>query len=131
MAARTYKIIMQIRNELAKPTQYSRGRWFIASGEALELWTIKTLCGQLSPLLSIAMTVIKSARDRPAAKITPAMIEAGEAVLSRALDQVDLQPFWSVISAARDVYTAMEFVRFHQPLHDQEMRHNDDSANEK
>lgn len=43
MAARTYKIIMQIRDELAKPTQYSRGRWFIASGEALELWTIKTL----------------------------------------------------------------------------------------
>ena len=45
MAARTYKIIMQIRDELAKPTQYSRGRWFIASGEALELWTIKILCG--------------------------------------------------------------------------------------
>jgi hypothetical protein len=36
---------MQIRDELAKPTQYSRGRWFIASGEALELWTIKILCG--------------------------------------------------------------------------------------
>ena len=45
MAARIYKIIMQIRDELAKPTQYDRGRWFIASGEALELWTIKTLCG--------------------------------------------------------------------------------------
>jgi hypothetical protein len=45
MAASTYKIIMQIRDELAKPTQYSRGRWFIASGEALELWTIKLLCG--------------------------------------------------------------------------------------
>ncbi len=45
MAARTYRILMQIRDELARPTQYDRGRWFIASGEALELWTIKTLCG--------------------------------------------------------------------------------------
>jgi len=44
-AARFYRILMQIRDELARPVQYDRGRWFIASGEAIELWTIKTLCG--------------------------------------------------------------------------------------
>jgi len=45
MAARVYRIIMQIRDDLANRTRYDRGRWFIASGEALELWTLKTLYG--------------------------------------------------------------------------------------
>jgi hypothetical protein len=45
MAARTYEIMMWIRDDLTKPTPDNQGRWFIASGEALELWTIKTLCG--------------------------------------------------------------------------------------
>jgi hypothetical protein len=81
-------------------------------------------------LTKVAPNVECPARDRPVT-ITPAMIEAGEAVLDRALTQVDLQPFWTVISAAKDVYIAMEFVRFHQAYHDQETRHNEDSANEK
>ena len=44
-AARIYKIIMDIRNELAINKPYSRGRWYFASGQALELWNLKTLMG--------------------------------------------------------------------------------------
>ena len=39
--------------------------------------------------------------------VTKAMIEAGEALLDRALLDADLPPYWSVLSAVRDIYIAM------------------------
>lgn len=57
--------------------------------------------------------------DRPALEnseieITPQMIEAGEAVLDRACDQAEVPTSWSLISAAKDVYIAMENARSRQ-----------------
>ncbi|MFZ3326548.1 MAG: hypothetical protein WA231_11900 [Methylocella sp.] len=53
------------------------------------------------------------ARDRPdeEIEITPAMIEAGEAVLDAALEQAQLPPSWYVLSAVKDVYIAMDAAR--------------------
>ena len=58
------------------------------------------------------MTVIKTVRDRPVAKVTPAMVKAGEAVLDRACEAAEIwPPSHCVISAAAEVYVAMELVR--------------------
>ena len=55
-------------------------------------------------------------RDRPVdeIEITPAMIAAGEVVLDRACDQAEVPASWFLISAAKDVYIAMENVRCRQ-----------------
>jgi hypothetical protein len=58
------------------------------------------------------MTVTKTARDRPVAKVTPAMIKAGEIVLERACEAAEIwPPSYCVISAAAEVYAAMDLAR--------------------
>jgi hypothetical protein len=64
-------------------------------------------------LTKVTLNVESPARDRPddEIKITSAMIEAGEAVLDRACDRAEVPASWSLLSAAKDVYIAMENVR--------------------
>jgi hypothetical protein len=58
------------------------------------------------------MAVIMSVRDRPVAKATPAMVKAGEAVLDRACEAAEIwPPSYCVISAAAEVYAAMDLAR--------------------
>jgi hypothetical protein len=40
--------------------------------------------------------------------VTPEMVAAGEAVLDGAFEADERSPSWNVLSAARDVYIAME-----------------------
>ena len=50
-------------------------------------------------------------------RITKAMIRAGESILDRACEIAEISPPWSVLSAARDVYIAMERARCAQGSH--------------
>ncbi len=46
-AGRTFRILQEISRDIAphNPSQAMDGRWFLVSGEALELWCLKTLFG--------------------------------------------------------------------------------------
>jgi hypothetical protein len=46
-AGRTFRILQEISGDIApyNPSQTTDGRWFLVSGEALELWCLKTLFG--------------------------------------------------------------------------------------
>lgn len=44
-------------------------------------------------------------------EITPEMIEAGESVLDRALDDAELPASWRVSSSVKDIYIAMDSAR--------------------
>lgn len=78
---------------------------YAAAQAAVEFMAMFTLTKQ---------ALIMVAKKRQAVteiEITSGMIDAGEAVLNCACDHAEIPPLWSVISSAKDVYTAMETAR--------------------
>jgi hypothetical protein len=88
-----------------------------------EVWQAQTSVARSARDRHLRTADIAPSRDSPekssriaragskSVHMTSEMIKAGEAVLDRACEAPEIAPLWSVLSAARDVYTAMELAR--------------------